>query len=546
MGVHGLYDLINKRAPSGITQETFPFLSGKSAALDANLFMCRFLYGANGTTAKDIERSMEAFYEAAQKYGLTLLFVFDGEAPPEKLQTQIARAKKRQLYEDETVELDAKIAELMQEQRRRRHEMPTMEQIEQMDAQIVDQTQVQPAEQPAVSLVDVPIREWTDNQIDDKINQLIDERSISSKRAQKLTREMSKQVYDGCREKGIPCVISSSEADFLMARLAKEGIVDFLITDDGDCIVHGAPMVLRGVKEHFKYLSMQQNQQPTDQSNDNLIDNQPIDPQTDDQQQENGQQDQEQGEQQEEVKGKTFAVYHYDKILQALKITADQLVELAIISGHDDDDTIENIGSITAWKLIQEYKTVEHIVQAIRENKIGVSKTALKAASSAIKKQAKANKKQDQNNRQHQPASKKSKSTVSTNVPSNKRARHVVPEIDPSSLLDHKEQRDQKINQDFNMVDIATIVQGTVTLATELIKGPNVQNGSIESNRPTSPPVPAIATGTIVVESKFKYPPSFLESYPKLRTNFLEAPCTNDLTELAELVNYRKQQLVVC
>lgn len=68
-------------------------------------------------------------------------------------------------------------------------------------------------------------------------------------------------------------------------------------------------------------------------------------------------------------KGEPIVEINFDDMLKELKLSYDEFVDLCILCGCDYTDTIEGIGPITAYKLIQEHRTIEKIlVHLAKEN----------------------------------------------------------------------------------------------------------------------------------------------------------------------------------
>lgn len=60
--------------------------------------------------------------------------------------------------------------------------------------------------------------------------------------------------------------------------------------------------------------------------------------------------------------------YDYPKILKELNLTNKEFVDLCILCGCDYTAKINKIGYITAYKLITKYRTLENIIENIKEN----------------------------------------------------------------------------------------------------------------------------------------------------------------------------------
>ena len=70
-------------------------------------------------------------------------------------------------------------------------------------------------------------------------------RSQRSKGEQTIFRRMSREARTLCGFLGLPCLQAKGEAEALCAQLDKEGIVDGILTTDGDAFVYGAQRIYR-------------------------------------------------------------------------------------------------------------------------------------------------------------------------------------------------------------------------------------------------------------------------------------------------------------
>lgn len=110
----------------------------------------------------------------------------------------------------------------------------------------------------------------------------------------------------------IPYIFAVGEAEYCCAWLARQKMVDIVITDDWDAVVAGSPIVLRHVQSTKKEL--------------------------------------------EEV--------HYDTLLQSLELTPEQFTDVCILAGSDFCPTIPKIGIHTGYKHIKKYKSMESFLQS--------------------------------------------------------------------------------------------------------------------------------------------------------------------------------------
>lgn len=110
---------------------------------------------------------------------------------------------------------------------------------------------------------------------------------------------------------GFSIIESPEEADAQLAYLSKNGIVDYIITDDMDILIFGGERLLKNFTISDK---------------------------------------------------KKIQEINLDIILAKLNITQDELIELGILLGCDYCPSIAGIGTIGAYKLIKKYKNLDNMM----------------------------------------------------------------------------------------------------------------------------------------------------------------------------------------
>lgn len=130
--------------------------------------------------------------------------------------------------------------------------------------------------------------------------------------AEDITTIELKEIKELIKAFGFNYINSIEEADSQCAKLARDGIVDAVISDDMDILLFGA-----------KY----------------LIKNFTID------------------------KKKEMQIIDLNKVLKLLKIKMNQLIELGILLGSDYLETITGIGAIKSYKMILMYGSISKIIK---------------------------------------------------------------------------------------------------------------------------------------------------------------------------------------
>jgi 5'-3' exonuclease len=127
----------------------------------------------------------------------------------------------------------------------------------------------------------------------------------------RITNEMSTSVVELLRTDGWTCIQAASEADFMLVQLAEDAKCDFVATDDADIIISGAEHVLRG------FIHMLTRPSTT---------------------------------------GRDFC---RSNIMGCLQLTSDELMQLGSLLSCDYQPPIQNVGPVTAFRMIQAYGSVD-------------------------------------------------------------------------------------------------------------------------------------------------------------------------------------------
>jgi flap endonuclease-1 len=141
----------------------------------------------------------------------------------------------------------------------------------------------------------------------------------SEKYARSLSYEDRHRAFVMLQSMGVPVIKAPGESDLLIAALSRENVIDGCFTRDGDLIAHGVDLVVSGISAYG--------------DNDNLIE------------------------------------YRLGAILEALKITYAQFVDMCMIMGNDYVDGVANMGPVKAWEHIVKYGTVENVRSYIEKER---------------------------------------------------------------------------------------------------------------------------------------------------------------------------------
>jgi 5'-3' exonuclease len=117
---------------------------------------------------------------------------------------------------------------------------------------------------------------------------------------------LTKEFFKVCN---IPIINAETEAELTCANLVKEKKIAAVLTEDTDVLAYGCPYMLHKM----------------------------------------------------DIKESTFIEIDYEEILTSLELTSEQFLDFCIMCGTDYNQNIPKIGPEKAYKLIQQYKTIENI-----------------------------------------------------------------------------------------------------------------------------------------------------------------------------------------
>ncbi|KAM0277082.1 hypothetical protein ACHAQH_006090 [Verticillium albo-atrum] len=140
-----------------------------------------------------------------------------------------------------------------------------------------------------------------------------------SRRTVRVTREHNAECQKLLKLMGVPYIIAPTEAEAQCAVLAKGGKVYAAASEDMDTLTFETPILLR----HLTY--SEQRKEPIQE-------------------------------------------IHLDKVMEGLGMERSQFVDLCILLGCDYLDPVPKVGPSTALKLIREHKTLEGVVDYIKND----------------------------------------------------------------------------------------------------------------------------------------------------------------------------------
>lgn len=268
MGIKNLKKLIKKHAPDAISD--LPSLYNKKIAIDSSILLYKFRYFYKEDSFH-IQGFLHKVIELLQ-LGIIPVFVFDGKPPDAKRDTL-----------DKRIENRSKMQDRIQELKNLRTTLGTDNNV---DPEEYIHSDDEEAEETEV------VKEIK------KINSQI--RNIE-KNILIVKRIHSDEVMDFLKCLGIPVLKAVGESEETCAFLQKQGLVDYVFTEDTDSLTFGAKQVVLNQK-----------------------------------------------------------VYCLDIILQSLNLSYDSFIDLCILCGCDYTRTIPKVGPVNALRLIKEHGSIDN------------------------------------------------------------------------------------------------------------------------------------------------------------------------------------------
>eukprot|EP01116_Phalansterium_solitarium_P011137 TRINITY_DN26745_c0_g1_i1.p1 TRINITY_DN26745_c0_g1~~TRINITY_DN26745_c0_g1_i1.p1 ORF type:complete len:392 (-),score=107.15 TRINITY_DN26745_c0_g1_i1:6-1181(-) len=144
-----------------------------------------------------------------------------------------------------------------------------------------------------------------------------------SKRTVRVSKKQNEEAKRLLKLMGVPIIEAPCEAEAQCARMAAAGLVWATGSEDMDSLTLGTPIMLR----HLTF---------------------------------------------SEARKMPIKEIHLDKVLDGLKFTMDQFIDLCILLGCDYCDTIRGVGPVRALELIKQYGSIDEILKHLDTTKYPV------------------------------------------------------------------------------------------------------------------------------------------------------------------------------
>jgi len=279
MGIKNLKKLIKKHAPDAISDK--PSLYNKKIAIDSSILLYKYRYFYKEDSFH-IQGFLHKVIELLQ-LGAIPVFVFDGKPPNAKRDTLDKRIETRTKMKERIEELKTLRNTLKIEANALEEHIDTDTLEEYIDTD--DEDNEDQLEKPVIKEIK-------------KINNQI--RNIE-KNILIVKTSHSNEVMEFLECLGIPFLKAVSESEETCAFLQKNGLVDYVLTEDTDSLTFGAKQVILGEK-----------------------------------------------------------LYSLETILSKLELNHDSFIDLCILCGCDYTSTIPKVGPVNALKLIKKFGLIDN------------------------------------------------------------------------------------------------------------------------------------------------------------------------------------------
>jgi flap endonuclease-1 len=207
MGIKGLKNIIKKHAPDSFDQLNIWKLRGSRVCIDSSILLYRYRYIYDTDNFHILGFLCKAIELLENK--ITPIFVFDGKPPDAKKETIESRVDIRKKNEQRIKELKEKIGN-----------------VPMTDSEFInsDGEEPEPNNQENV--------------------QLMKELNTLEKNHLVIKRSHSLEVIELLKTINVEYIVAESEAEKCCAMLQKNGLVDYVLTDDTDSLTFGANKVI--------------------------------------------------------------------------------------------------------------------------------------------------------------------------------------------------------------------------------------------------------------------------------------------------------------
>ena len=270
MGIKGLTQLLKKKNAYNVVEKHLSKYKGKTIAIDTSILLYKYRYGSGNDPLSHIYGILGRCMSFLSN-GVIPIFVHDGEPPEEKGEVLSKRTDQRTKLKNK---------------------------IEDLKVQIRDYTTDSDSE-------------------DDGLGKLKVNLSKLEKQVVNVSQIHRKEIFYLLKLLGLPNFVAEGEGESSCVELQKQGIADYVYSEDMDVLTFGCTKFLRcsNKKDYYVEISL-------------------------------------------------------DNILENLGMSQDEFIDLCILCGCDYTCTIPRVGMMTSFNLINKYRTIDGIIENVDKYKI--------------------------------------------------------------------------------------------------------------------------------------------------------------------------------
>jgi len=300
MGIKNLHGFLRKLCPGVYNTIPISKYAFKKIAIDTSIFMCKYK-SSSGQYYLD---SFLHLISVLRYHEVHFVFVYDTKAPPEKDNEKKQRLEAREKNKLRVDKIES-TWNLLKEEKHLDEDavFGTGEDRENVEDEVLSNF--------LCKLLDASENE-TQNKNDAMSIRKIDleiqklKNTVMSIRTEDFL--LTKDFFKACN---IPVIDAEGEAEATASALVKQGLVAAVLTEDTDVLAYGVPFMLHKM----------------------------------------------------DTSEGTFVEVDYEEILNQLKLTPAQFLDLCILCGTDYNTNMFKVGPDRAYKLLQQYGSIEGIAR---------------------------------------------------------------------------------------------------------------------------------------------------------------------------------------
>lgn len=294
MGIKGNFKkVLAEICPQAFSTVPLTTFSGKTLAIDFSNLYIKYKAVFKDEWAKKLFNYLN-FLRAKD---VNLLVVFDGPSPALKMDERTRRKERQEKYEERIRKLEE-------------HRKVVVESGVVHDDVVAEIERKNRAECILYDAVMFTEKSHVLVELDEIIEKL------ENGRQPKFSSHEINEFFEACKKEGIAALKASGEAEHTCAWLAKNGLVEYVLSEDTDLIALQAPFMVTKTKT-------------------------PKSPNME------------------------YTLFDVNSFLEAKSFTENMLLDWCILCGTDYNKSLPSIGPKTAYKLIQKHLTLSRVVEAL-------------------------------------------------------------------------------------------------------------------------------------------------------------------------------------